>query len=112
MWNDLEIPSFSIGGWDTPFGTTPTWDTPPIPFPDIPKFHSGGVFNAPRGQSEGLALLRNNEVVFTPEQYTAMVNEGPAGAGITQNIYGGELSPSLIAELANRRLGRALAVTR
>lgn len=34
----------------------------------IPRLHSGGVFQAPFGQNQGFALLRNDEVVFTPEQ--------------------------------------------
>jgi hypothetical protein len=38
----------------------------------MPKFHGGGVFKAPSGQSEGPALLRNNETVFTPEQTAAL----------------------------------------
>jgi len=34
--------------------------------PDIPRLHSGGVFDSGRG--EGLALLRDDELVATPEQ--------------------------------------------
>ena len=34
----------------------------------IPKFHGGGQFKATGGGKEGLALLRDGEVVFTPEQ--------------------------------------------
>jgi hypothetical protein len=41
-----------------------------------PAFHDGGMFRAPMGQNEGLALLRNNEVVFTPEQMNALGNGG------------------------------------
>lgn len=33
----------------------------------IPRLHSGGVFRAPPGQGEGLALLRDMERVTTPE---------------------------------------------
>jgi phage-related minor tail protein len=34
--------------------------------PDIPRLHSGGVFDS--GEGEGLALLRDDELVATPEQ--------------------------------------------
>jgi hypothetical protein len=34
--------------------------------PDIPRLHSGGVFDS--GQGEGLAVLRDDELVATPEQ--------------------------------------------
>lgn len=54
-----------IGGWDIP-GPGP--DFPSINLPDdpIPHLHSGGEFRTSRG--EGLAMLRDKEVVFTPEQ--------------------------------------------
>jgi hypothetical protein len=54
------------------------------PFDFIPRLHSGGVFNA-GSAGEGLALLRNGEVVFTPEQLAVMggratvINNWPAG---------------------------------
>ena len=39
----------------------------------IPKFHDGGVFKAGAGSGgEGLALLRNGEGIFTPEQMRAL----------------------------------------
>lgn len=34
--------------------------------PNIPRFHTGGVFRAPAGQSEGLALLHNRETILPP----------------------------------------------
>ena len=49
--------------------------------PDLPVLHSGGTFRSPLGQSEGLALLRDREVVLTPEQ----VRSGRSG-GNTYNI--------------------------
>jgi phage-related protein len=36
--------------------------------PDIPKLHEGGVFTSGVSAGEGLALLRDNELVVTPEQ--------------------------------------------
>jgi phage-related protein len=38
---------------------------------EIPKLHSGGEYRAPRVGGEGLALLRDREVVVTPEQIAA-----------------------------------------
>lgn len=47
VWNNFEIPSFTIGGWTLPDflggGTLPSWDTPAVPFPDIPKLEDGGT---------------------------------------------------------------------
>lgn len=37
----------------------------------MPKFHDGGIYNAPVGQTEGPALLRDGELVLTPEQQAA-----------------------------------------
>jgi hypothetical protein len=34
----------------------------------IPRMHTGGIFHAPAGRTEGLALLRDGERVTTPEQ--------------------------------------------
>ncbi len=36
--------------------------------PDIPRLHSGGVFDSGSTAGEGLALLRDDELVATPEQ--------------------------------------------
>jgi TP901 family phage tail tape measure protein len=41
-------------------------------YDNLPQFHAGGVYRAPAGQVEGPALLRNNEVILTPEQAGAM----------------------------------------
>lgn len=39
-----------------------------IPYvPNIPKFHAGGVFAAPAGRTQGIAVLRNDETIVTPE---------------------------------------------
>ena len=64
----------------------------PWHLPPIPKFHEGGIFNT--GQREGLALLRQGEGVFTPEQMRAM---GPgSGGGITVNVTAGVGDPQAI----------------
>lgn len=38
----------------------------------LPKFHGGGIYRAPAGQSEGPALLRDGETIRTPEQERAL----------------------------------------
>ena len=59
--------------------------------PDVPKFHDGGVFRAPRAGGEGLALLSDGERVT------------PRGAGgITINITGNTISDKLdVRSIAN-----------
>lgn len=47
MWNDLRIPGFTFGGWDTPFGKTPSFTTPTINFPDISPLATGGIVTRP-----------------------------------------------------------------
>ncbi len=64
LWNS------TVGG----FGfTVPSW-VPGVGGKgfSIPRMHSGGIFDAPAGGSEGLALLRKGEGVFTPDQMAAI----------------------------------------
>ena len=75
--------------------------------PDIPTLHSGGVFDS--GTGEGLALLRDDELVATPEQRgvaddllrgllagrlpaagAAPAGVPAAGASVTNHIYASE----------------------
>jgi hypothetical protein len=67
-WNNFKIPSITIGGWDPPGPgpSFPSFHTPEINTPNIPLLHSGGVFRAPPGQREGLALLLDGEPVGRP----------------------------------------------
>lgn len=80
-WNNF---SFS-GGFNLPdiFGGGRVqigFDTP-----NIPRLHDGGVFNAPAGRREGLALLEDGETV-TPARGSAGPGGGPT---ITiGNVYG------------------------
>ena len=46
----------------------------------IPKMHTGGIFGAPSGRSEGLALLRDGEGVFTRDQMAALGSGAGSGA--------------------------------
>lgn len=57
---------------------------PDIDLPDnpIPKLHSGGIFRAPFGASEGLALLKNNERVLPAgATSTPWLDDTGAGTG-------------------------------
>jgi len=77
-WNDFKI-EFNIP-WQLGGGTI-TIDTP-----NIPKFHGGGVFRAPGGASEGLALLKTGERVQTEaQQRSARTGSGGQGINLTVN---------------------------
>lgn len=78
----------------------------PGPLPDftIPAFHQGGVFSAGPGQDEGLALLSDQEGVFTPEQMAALAPVGstqPAAAELIVGSDGTEIGDALVWTLAN-----------
>lgn len=81
-WNGLE---FKIPGFDPP-GPGPKFGGFTLGVPDIPRLHSGGVFNS--GAGEGLALLRDGEGVFTPEQMAAMGGAGGVTIEVTVNVAG------------------------
>ena len=67
-------------------------------------FHVGGVFTAPQGQSAGLALLRNREVVFTPEQVDAMSRGGGSSTPVENHLYiDGREFAVVMTQLADRR---------
>ena len=75
-FNNLAIPSFSIGGWSTPFGDLPSWDSPRINFPDLPILGSGGIVMRPT-----VALIgeRGPEAVVP-------LNRMGGGANVTINV--------------------------
>jgi hypothetical protein len=75
--NDLF--EFEVG---LPFGAKFKVDPPDIS--RIPTFHAGGVADF-GSRREGLALLRNDEVILTPEQARAMGSGGPT---VIVNNYG------------------------
>ena len=82
------IPRFEVPDWVPGIGGgsfgLPNIST--IDLPRIPTLHQGGEFRAPTPGGEGLALLRDREIVKTPEQ-----------AGQT-----------IIIELDGREIGRAV----
>lgn len=80
-WNDLE---FKIPGFDPP-GPGPKFGGITISTPNIPTLHSGGLFSAPAGQSEGMALLLNGERVLSPAQ-TRAYDAGIPSSGANMNV--------------------------
>ena len=89
LWNDLHIPSFTIGGWSTPFGDLPKWTTPQIEFPDIPAFAKGGYVSDPMLAIVGDTVGQGE--IIAPESAMALaVSRGIAasgGGGVTiQNV--------------------------
>lgn len=95
-WNNFKIPSITIGGWDPPGPgpSFPSFHTPEINTPNIPLLHSGGIFRAPGGKSEGLAMLLNGERVLPP---------GQSGGGIRIVIDSGpNPADRVLAELLRR----------
>jgi len=56
---------------------------PFVDIPTIPKFHDGGVFDAGAGRSEGLAMLKNDEVVVN-QQGQANILDAIAQGGAPQ----------------------------
>ena len=128
QWNrldfsiDVDLPDFMGGGSihtgdiipdvNAGFGTTPVPRAPnPVTStqaasrgPGIRAFHEGGVFTAPQGQSEGYALLRNREVVFTPEQVDAMSRGGGSSTPVENHLYiDGREFAVVMTQLADRR---------
>jgi len=51
----------------------------------IPEFHTGGIYRSDRPGGEGLALLRDREGVFTPEQMRAL-STAPAPSATAQPV--------------------------
>lgn len=80
MWNGFSI---SFGGYDIP-GPGPNIPSFTIDTPNIPYLHTGGVFKAPPGSREGLAMLLDGERVMRPGQ--------SAAPSVTINVYGSVLS--------------------
>jgi hypothetical protein len=76
-WNGLQIPGISIS--QSMPGPIPDISVSAGPWnlPNIPYLHTGGTFEAPRGQREGLAMLLDGETVSRPG----------AGSGLTVNVY-------------------------
>ena len=97
MWEGIKtafkaVINWIIDRWNALEFQVPGFDLGPVHFggftlgvPDIPRLHSGGTYQAPVPGGEGLALLRDGEVVRTPEQARA---DGQAGGGLTIIVEG------------------------
>jgi hypothetical protein len=106
-WNNFEI---RLGGQQVnlPFGLSFTVPSIVLATPNIPRLHGGGVFRAPTPGGEGLAILRDREIV------TRAGRPAPQGGGGDLIINGdiilrGFLDPNdpattrrLVEELAAR----------
>lgn len=80
--------------------------------PQIPRLHTGGIFNAPRPGGEGLALLRDQEVVTTPEQErrkAAIFDLRGLFEGATIYIASNEQAKKLAREIMNIAESKARA---
>lgn len=91
-WNSIEfsLPSIDMG----PLGSFGGWT---LGTPDIPEFHSGGVFRAPRAGGEGLAMLRDGERIIPAGAASA-----GGGAGITIVNHGVLSSEQELARMIDR----------
>ena len=80
FWNAVEVkvPGFNPPGPGPSFGGF-TFGLPDLPSIDVPRLHTGGVFQAPNGESEGLAMLETGERV---------IPRGDAGTNITLDMRG------------------------
>lgn len=87
LWNNLSFPSVTVGGGDPlgafgpslPSVTLGGWD-----LPNIPYLHTGGTFQAPRGQREGLAMLLDGERVSRPGQNEPSIVINVAGSVLSE----------------------------
>jgi TP901 family phage tail tape measure protein len=68
----------------------------------IPVHHDGGIFEAPHGQSEGIALLEDGEVIRTSGQESALASRmgGRGGGAMNVTVYGS--SPWEVLEMTQR----------
>ena len=106
--NMIEGINYVIAGLNKISISAPDWDILPdsiqgktwsVNIGKIPKLHTGGVYEAPFGQSEGLALLADGERVLTEGQSTnsgidynrmaAAIAQGLAGAKFVSDINSG-----------------------
>lgn len=73
----------------------------------VPVLHGGGVFRAPTPGGEGFALLRDREVVSTPQQFVSdTLRQGTAssGGGTTSIVVNESKTPQLTAREIDRML--------
>src|SRR5690554_645964 len=95
LWNrTVGSISFEVPSWVPGLGGR-GWS-----LPKIPTFHGGGVYRAPPGAGgEGLALLRDREVILTPEQADAL---GGGDVHVTVVVDGQALDDSVVRVMTRR----------
>lgn len=94
-WNAFEI---RLGGQTVSFaGMNISVPSFTLRTPNIPRFHDGGVFTAPGGAREGLALLETGETI---------IPRGGAGGGVnvTVHVAGSVVSERDLVEAVHRGL--------
>jgi hypothetical protein len=72
--------------------------------PNIPRLHTGGIFHTSNGMEEGLALLKEGEMVIDPMQTRRMTSEGD-GESYTFII---ELDGKVLAKSTGKHLPKYL----
>lgn len=99
LWNQLKIPSFTIGGWSTPFGDLPSWTSPEVGFPDIDPIgqesgEGGGGANAMAGgTSDGGSGLFGSIMDNAQAQIDKMVNDILVAAAVGAGTYDSHMPP-------------------
>jgi TP901 family phage tail tape measure protein len=80
-WNNtIGSLSWSVPGWIPVIGGNK------IEAPKLPKFASGGFFNASMNGGAGLAVLHDNEMILNPQQQRALFSGEGLGGGTVYNI--------------------------
>jgi hypothetical protein len=111
MWNSLRIPQ--IGPWEirtSPWSTFKIGPFGPWDLPDLPTFHTGGKFHAPSPGGEGLALLRDGEIIKPSALATEAASAPPVVVvhnEVTINAEGHVLTEHGLVELVRSGMIRA-----
>lgn len=112
LWNAFKSAvNLIIRGWNSLKFTMPSINTHipgvgkvggfTVGVPQIPTLHTGGIFNAPPGQREGLALLADGERVLTKQQQRGL------GGGVTVIVQGDVISEGQLIEKIRNGLIKA-----
>lgn len=95
-WNRIDL-SLTIPDLPGVPGRGNTYDL--IPDVPVPTLHTGGIYQAPRGATEGLALLQSGERVLSRTQTRRYDQVGGAGIGGVNIVFeqAGDLDPGAVA---------------
>lgn len=98
-WNNtVGSLSFSVPDW-VPFVGGKGFD-----MPKIPKLHQGGIFQSNSPAGEGLALLKDGEMVLTAQQQQTMFTNSPSVNVVINTVAG---DPAAIERVVLDAIGRA-----